>query len=480
MPDIRLPEGLQPVCAPWVAGDGDTTCVIARDCGHRESLVVQGNSSGFVGSEEDGVCTCPLSLANARALSRMFPELSPRRVPEALSSFGFGDRLGLATPGHVRSLKEHDIFPMLAQQSVRENARTGRSFADVLRDAIFGAFRAGYTRGFGADADHLKAVADAVVAARVGFTFFTCDPGDHVCNPEGLSSSDLRTEFERLDAAADWSARYLQQVYEVGDGVVLRFAEEELWRAAIKYGRAISHAADMHEHLTQLLPEGFDFEVSVDETESPTTPLEHLFVALELRARGVGFVSLAPRFVGAMEKGVDWRGNMEQFHDELRMHARIARFAGGYRLSLHSGSDKFSLYRLFAQETEGRCHVKTAGTSYLVALQLVAVENPSLFREIASLSLAAFAEERATYHISADVGLIPPLGSLADEELPMLVEAHDSRQVLHVGYGSVLSSSLGNQLIRTLVEHQAEHGAALASHLGRHIQLLAGGFDGKA
>lgn len=447
---------------------------LVRDSEHRTFLLVTGKAEGFSGIPHEESVVCPLTLENARALAQQFSWLTPRRIPDSNPSFGFGDRLGLATPGHIRSLVGTNVFPIFAQQSVRENDRTGRTFATVFTDAMFGVFREGYDQGFGADADHLKHLPDAEEAARTGFTFFTCDPGDHVQDAEDLSPAQLDTAFNALTDAGAWRNRYLNRTFQIGDDLTLRFGEEDLYRAAVKYGRAIEHATEMYFELARLLPDGFDFEVSVDETESPTTPLEHLFVALELRRRDVEFVSLAPRFVGAMEKGVDWRGNLDQFKTDLISHAAIASAVGDYRLSLHSGSDKFSLYALLAEATDGSCHVKTAGTSYLVALDVLARKDPQLFREIAAFSLVAFAEDKATYHISVDVSRIPPLKSVSDPDLPSLVETHDSRQLLHVAFGSVLNSPLRARLVRAILKVEDEHLDALAAHLGRHIQQLGG------
>ena len=474
MTTLAVPEGFRAI--GQAAHSDEAAFSLVGDSEYRTFLLVIGDTEGFSGALHGESLLCPLTLENARALARRFPWLIPQRIPEGKPSFGFGDRLGLATPGHVRSLAGTNVFPIFAQQSVRENDRTGRSFAEVLTDATFGVFREGYEQGFGADADHLKEFKDAEDAANAGFTFFTCDPGDHVQEAETLTQEELDAAFAALEDAEDWRGRYLDRTFQVGNDLFLRFGEEDLYRAAAKYGRAIEHAVNMYSGLSQLLPDGFDYEVSVDETESPTTPLEHLFVALELRHQGVEFVSLAPRFIGAMEKGVDWRGDLDQFKADLLSHAAIASCVGGYRLSLHSGSDKFSLYALLAEATDGYCHVKTAGTSYLVALDVLAHKDPGLFREIAVFSLAAFAEDKATYHISADVSKIPAIGSLADDELPQFVQTHDSRQVLHVAYGSVLNSSLGEQLVHTVLKYDAEHEEALAAHLGRHIQGLGGEF----
>ena len=98
----------------------------------------------------------------------------------------------------------------------------------------------------------------------------------------------------------------------------------------------------------------FEVEVSVDETESPTTNAQHVYMTHELRRLGVRCVSLAPRYIGAFEKGVDYLGDVSSFEADLSIHAAIARTAtleGTYKLSLHSGSDKFSIYLAFVRQT---------------------------------------------------------------------------------------------------------------------------------
>jgi len=440
--------------------------------GGRKQLFLSERLSEFSGEVlPEGGFLCPLLVENAFALQRLFPSLSPRRLPEG-ASFGFGDRLGLATPGHIRALSSAAVFPILVQQSVRENARTDRTFEEVLAQGIFGAFQEGYEAGFGADADHLKQIEDALYAANLGYTFFTCDPGDYVVSVEDLSSQEVKDRFTHLPESETFRREYLGPSFKIDGLGMLRFSEEELARAAVKYGGAVAFATRMYHSLTVRLPQGFDYEVSVDETETPTTPLEHLFVAQELLRRGVDFVSLAPRFVGAMEKGVDWRGDLKAFRRELRAHAAIARAVGSYRLSLHSGSDKFTLYPFLAKETRGLWHVKTAGTSYLVALEVAAHRAPVLFREIAQFSMEQFAKDRASYHISADPSLIPSLEGLSDDELPKIIEEHNGRQVLHVAFGSVLRSHLGNKLRLVLNKWEEEHYEGLAQHLGRHLDGL--------
>ena len=108
--------------------------------------------------------------------------------------------------------------------------------------------------------------------------------------------------------------------------------------------------------------------MSVDETDTPTSAEEHYFIANELLRRDVPVVSLAPRFVGKFQKG-RLHGDSAEFETELAKHAAIMHHFNNYKLSIHTGSDKFSIYSIINQHTNGRVHVKTAGTSHLEALR---------------------------------------------------------------------------------------------------------------
>ncbi len=442
-------------------------------------LLLSSSVEGFTGRRlSGGGILCPLTWENALALTKLLPRLAPRCAPESAPVFGFGDRLGLATPGHVLALEGAEVFPMLAQQSVRENARTGRSFADVLARAIFGILQVGYRGAFGADADHLKSIEDAAEAVRTGYTFYTCDPSDHVVNTSGLSAEELADRFRGMPDSVQLRARYLGKEHLVPGLGALRFTEDSLAEAAVKYGNAVRYAGKFYNWLSSLRSGHFDFELSVDETAKSTSLCEHYFIVSELQELGVRLSSLAPRFPGAMEKGVDWRGDLDSFRDELAGHAAIAESFGGYRIGLHSGSDKFSLYPLFAEGIAGNWHVKTAGTSYLVALEVLARVAPGLFRKVLQRSVSQFEQERSTYHLSVDLNRMPDIHRLSDEELAVLLTQDESRQVLHVGFGEVLRSPLGAELLGLLGESEHFHNEALRRHLARHLQGL--GVKGRA
>jgi hypothetical protein len=395
------------------------------------------------------------------------------------SSAGCGDRLGLATPGHIRAVRQvGGVAPILAQQSMRENARTGRSPQQVMDDALWGVFQEGWREPWGADADHLKTTADVDACVAAGYTFFTVDPGDHVDN--AAHTAPLKTLQEKIqelpwheleDSPDGLRHRYLGRRFPVEDFVLI-FDEETLLRAAAKYGRAIHHTAVMYRHLADQA-ETFELEMSVDETETPTSAEEHYFIASELERLGVQWISLAPRYVGRFEKGVDYIGDLDTFRSELSKHAAIARALGPYKLSIHSGSDKFSIYPIIAELTEGLLHLKTAGTSYLEALRTLARVAPSTFREIMGYAQERYPQDRATYHVSAELDRVPAPEEIPDADLVSLLDQFDARQVLHVTFGSVLDR-FGGVLLMALEQHEEIYYAMLESHFERHLAPLVG------
>ena len=113
-------------------------------------------------------------------------------------------------------------------------------------------------------------------------------------------------------------------------------------------------------------------------------------------------------------------GDLDALRADLAGHAAIARAFGPYKLSLHSGSDKFSVYPLAMEATGGMVHLKTAGTSMLAAQQAIAMTDPALFRQLYALAFERFAVDRASYHISADPARAPQPDRLADGDLNRL------------------------------------------------------------
>lgn len=454
-----------------VEANGTTYFLARSDEGKR--LGILGHAVGFEGEQQGEVTLCPLTAANAAALREKLPWLQPQLLGLRTSA-GCGDRLGLATPGHVRAVRRFNgIAPIFAQQSMRENARTGRSPQQVMDDALWGIFQEGWREPWGADADHLKTTDDIDLCVAAGYTFFTIDPGDHVDSAaytaplEALKDKIHALPWDESEDTPDGlHARYLDRRFEV-ESFALEFDQITLARAAAKYGRAIAHTVRMYRRLVARAGD-FELEMSVDETETPTSIEEHFFIASELKRLGVQWVSLAPRYIGRFEKGVDYIGDLDEFEAELAKHAAIARVQGSYKLSIHSGSDKFSIYPIFAHHTRGLVHLKTAGTSYLEALRVVAQVEPALFREIMAYAIERYPEDRATYHVSAELSKVPAPGTPAYAYPSALLDQFDARQVLHVTFGLMLDR-FGREILSVLAAHEEAYYAALEAHFEKHL-----------
>jgi hypothetical protein len=355
--------------------------------------------------------------------------------------------------------------------------RTVRNPDDVLNDATWGTFQAGWRGGVGADADHLKTPADIDACAAAGFSFYPIDPGAHVDSevdtaaPEVVRQKAADLPWQDLEISqAGLEQRYAGQRIDLEDRELV-MDPLALLRAAAKYGRAIAHVAIMYRHLAgKGVP--FELEVSVDETETPTTHAEHVYIASELKRLGVRWVSLAPRYVGSFEKGIDYIGDLAALRADLAGHAAIARAVGPYKLSLHSGSDKFSVYPLITEVARGMVHLKTAGTSYLEALRVMAHADVVLFREILAFARERYEQDRASYHVSGEVRRVPAPADLRDAQLPDLLEDVDARQVLHVTFGSMLAR-FGARLKAALRAHEEEYDATLERHFVRHLEPFA-------
>ena len=446
-------------------------------------LVAMGDESafrGFTGTAEridDGVrFVAETTSDNALALRSALPWLTP--APFGLhTSAGFGDRLGLATPGHVRALKEVGaaINPVFAQQSIREMGRCHRTPRDVLDDATWGAFQAGWTKPVGGDADHLEQLEDIDDTVAAGFVFYTLDPKAEV-DPEA-EHADAATIQQKV-AALDWpglesdlatfTKRYVGNRLDL-EHEAIELEEESVLRAMAKYGPSLAHAMAMYR---RLMAKGIDCEVefAVDETDYPTKPAEHVVVVSELQRLGMEFVSFAPRFVGRFEKGVEYIGDVSELQRDFEIHAEIARALGPYKLSLHSGSDKYSTYPLIAEATQGVVHLKTAGTSWAEALRVIANNDPDLMREVLGLALDSFEANRKSYHLSCDPTKIPT--DPTDAEVAQLMDVIDSRQVLHVGYGAILDE-FGTRLYQVWNDNEEEHYRIIADHFVKHLTPFA-------
>ena len=457
-----------------------------EDSSDKVQAKFEGNLIAMNGQVNYFLKKCRQNSYNRKVLQRLFDFTNPTTLG-LVDSFGFGDRLGLANPAHLRSVTGSKFKPVIAQQSIRELTRTNRTPAEVMDAAVWAVFQEGYHSGFGADADHLKNLNDIDLMVKNGFKMFTFDPGEYVHNEaDSLPDEDLYERMQNQNwkcLKTDYSnllTEYTGKDIIINDEFSISADENNLRRAIIKYGDALVHIKKMYDHLRIKYPFYVcEVEVSVDETESVTSAFEHYFIANEFRRLGVKLVSLAPRFVGDFEKGIDYRGDLDKFKEEYIKHISISKYFGTYKLSLHSGSDKFSVYNVIGSLKLGVTHIKTAGTSYLEGLKVIAVKEPGLFREILDYSRNIYATEKETYHVSADLSKVNPSGSYPDEELISLFNNNDARQILHVAFGKVLTDKddkgeflFKERITDCLKDNEDLHYKFLIDHFHRHLEAF--------
>lgn len=416
----------------------------------------------------------PLSHRNRLVLNKYLPYTLPTAFGRQTATFGLGDRLGLATPGHIRCFQNSKAKPILAQQSKRELDLTGRSYEKVLDDVCFAVFQEGYQGGFGADGDHLKKVEDIRDALSCGYTMITLDCSEKIGRGiEGLTGQETANAYERLpqDYRNRIESSYLNKGFSVGKQEYY-LSKEDLMQCALIYNGAIDFVKEVYFQCLKKADHPVDFELSIDETESITTAQGHLFVAMELEYNGIEVTSLAPRFIGEFQKGIDYIGDIDAFESQLKQHAAIADYFG-YKLSIHSGSDKFSVFPMIGRYTGGRLHLKTSGTSWLEAVGTIAEKNSELYRRMHETALKHFEESKSFYHVTGDPAKVEHPSVKEDKSLIDYLKDDNSRQLLHITYGFVLGdTSLKEELYRTLKENEEHYYQRLISHIGRHMKLV--------
>jgi hypothetical protein len=413
----------------------------------------------------DGIALYELTWDNYQVLARHLP-LRPSTT-DRTGTFGTGDRLGMATAAHLSALMGYDAFPVVAQQSPRELERTGRTFKSVLLDAVMGVLESGYQGEFGADADHVKDEPRLLEGLEAGYSMYTLDVGDDLRDLTGVKRT---VEAELLTAAS-------RKVIKSGTGRKLKapgvdwtMSGPELTKSALVYEKAMLTVVDRYKTAVSHRAD-IDLEVSIDEGGRETTFEDHYYVAEFLHVHAVDFRSLAPKFPGEFQKAVDFRGSLDALSASFHGHATLAREIQGYRLSLHSGSDKFSVYSLLAKAGMGCFHIKTSGTSWLQAVKVVAEKDASLFADMYSLCCRKLTESKKAYHVDITPEHFPaePLGDIA-----AFYARPEVQQLFHISYGALLGE-YRDRMLAVLRDSEEEHYANVAGHIDRHLKLLFGG-----
>ncbi len=469
--------------------DSEGTVLFMFRTGAEKKLVAAGNS-GKIYNELTGVektqndlkiKECELTVENSKVIRKYFEFTNPISLAEYKTTFGLGDRLGLASPGHLKLFKKYpSVRPVLAQQSIRELNLTGRDYGQVLADAVWAVFQEDYREGYGADGDHLKALDDIQMALDYGYTMITLDCSEHINNLSSEQTAEIEKIYQSLEGREQekLEKQFLDKTFKLKTGLTLTFTPEALKFNVAIYQQAINFALKVYNQFIKPLQGKIDFEVSIDETATPTDPLSHFFVAEQLTTAGVKINSMAPRFCGEFQKAIDYIGDLKQFEVEYKEHTKIAEHFG-YKLSVHSGSDKFAAFPVIGRESKGHVHVKTAGTNWLEAVKVIIAAEPSLYREMHEFAFKHQEEARKYYVVSADPKRVPDINKLSDKELARLMEEDDSRQIIHITYGLILLAKDQNgkyifrdRIYECLRRNEELYNQFLEKHIGKHMELL--------
>lgn len=460
--------------------------------GMDKHLFVTGDNgiTGLIGEKLhiDAYCffRCPLNHINACWIRREFDFTNPVALGKRGKSLGLGDRLGLATPGHIRAVKKQGFQVILAQQSMRELTLMDRNYSAVLDDVTWAVFQEGWRLGYGADGDHLKESDEVQAALNKGFTMITVDCSNYIDNGiSGLGSQEVFDRFSVLPSEIKdyFCEKYLGKSFQVPDDLTnlsIDYNTLELAVIVLTYYQLLQFITELYEKTIKSYDRAVDLEVSLDETLTATSLKAHFLIAREMVDRGIPITGIAPRFCGEFQKGIEYKGDIEEFAEELREHTAIADYFG-YKISVHSGSDKFSILNIIGRKSKGNFHLKTSGTSYLEAIRLIALREPAFYTQIHSFALANLEQARQYYHIDGNPVNVKPINLINPNDYSAYLDQPDMRQILHINYGNIFRATddQGKDLFRTKIfnllrQHEEEHLDLIARHIGKHISLLTG------
>jgi hypothetical protein len=383
-------------------------------------------------------------------------------------SIGVGDRFAHQARAQLRACQRAaergtEVIPVW-NKSHREHTIVG-SRPDSVRAAADAAVRdLGWTRSYHVDADHIRL--ETVDGFLASSDFYTIDVADAIGRPAGV---DAVKSF--ADRHPELSGRL--EIHGIERPFPTTRADVE--RIAAKYLSAVREAGAIHRHIEAAKGEGrFITEVSMDETDNPQTPPELLVILAAIADEKVPIQTIAPKFTGRFNKGVDYVGDLAQFEQEFRDDLAVIAFAvrryglpGNLKLSVHSGSDKFSIYapirRALADSGAG-VHLKTAGTTWLeevIGLVEAGGAGLELAREIYAKALDKRDALCAPYAavIDIDPRRLPPADDVRAWSSQQFVSAlrHDPgckgfnpalRQLLHVGYK--IAAQMGDRYLKML------------------------------
>ncbi len=407
-------------------------------------------------------------------------------------TIGVGDRFAHQAKAQLQACIElskdgADVVPVW-NKSNREHTFIGSEPGSVLAAAQAAVEALGWQRGWHVDADHIRI--DTVDRFLEASDFFTIDVADSIGQP--AEAKDVSAFMER-------HPELVGTVEVPGISAPLATTREGIGRFVAKYLRAVQDAGRIYRHIAERKggEDKFIAEVSMDETDSPQTPPELLVILVALADEGVRAQTIAPKFTGRFNKGVDYVGDLAQFqrefNDDLAVIAHAVLNYGlpaNLKLSVHSGSDKYSLYpiiRTALAQTGAGVHLKTAGTTWLeeiIGLSEAGGDGLVLAKEIYAYALEHVDELCAPYAsvIDIDRSKLPPAKTVSEwtgEQLASAVRhipGHPGfnaniRQLLHVSFK--LAAKAGSRYTDLLKANEAIVAKNVIENLyGRHLRPL--------
>lgn len=370
-------------------------------------------------------------------------------------SFGIGDRFSHEGKAQLAALIEAAgkypfKFVPVWNKSNREHQIIGTEPADTRREADDAVMAMGYGKPYFVDADHINM--NNVDRFMDASDFFTIDVADYIGKPADADSVSKFIE-NNLKYAGTLSIPGIEEPFKVDRSLLEQLAGKYLF-AAMEAGRIYRHIA------SKKGADNFVTEVSMDEVDAPQTPIEIFFILSALAQEKVPAQTIAPKFTGRFNKGVEYVGDTAQFEKEFREDLLVIDFAvkefglpEGLKLSIHSGSDKFSIYpimgRLIRQYDKG-IHIKTAGTTWLeenIGLALADDQALELAKKIAISALGRMEELCIPYATVIDINPanLPTAEQIASWDGNQYARAlrhnrqdplynPDFRQLVHVSY----------------------------------------------
>ncbi len=408
-------------------------------------------------------------------------------------SFGIGDRFGhqgKAQLSAVIKAKEQglDITPVW-NKSHREHTIIGTTPADVRREADEAVAALNWDRQYFVDADHIGL--SNVELFLESSDFFTLDVADFIGQP---------AEASDVDSFVKKHEKYIGSLAIDGIEGTLDVTEDRIRAVADKSLLAVKQASAIYRHIEAARGAGnFITEVSMDETDQPQTPVEMLFILAAIADEGIPAQTIAPKFTGRFNKGVDYDGDIAAFAKEFEQDLAAVAFAvrefnllENLKLSIHSGSDKFSIYGPIARalkKFDAGIHLKTAGTTWLEELAGLAragADGLLIAKEVYSKALLRFGELCGPYAsvIDIDTAMLPTAEEVDEWDGQTFAKAlrHDRscdrynphlRQLLHIAYK--IAAEMESRFTDALREHEDIIAKNATENIyERHIRPLFG------